>query len=53
MSGTLACSADADRPELMLMDLNGNGRVDIVVTERCNDDATGTTRWLLDASTCK
>ncbi|WP_437526530.1 hypothetical protein WME79_41145 [Sorangium sp. So ce726] len=29
------------------------GRVDIVVTERCNDDATGTTRWLLDASTCK
>ncbi|WP_437830386.1 hypothetical protein [Sorangium sp. So ce1153] len=27
--------------------MNGNARVDIVVTERCNDDATGTTRWLL------
>lgn len=43
----------AVRPEFMLMDLNGNARVDIVVTERCNDGATSTTRWLLGRLTCK
>jgi hypothetical protein len=35
------------------VDLNGDAVPDIVVTERCNDAETGSTHWLLSASSCK
>jgi hypothetical protein len=44
-TGTLACTG-ANAPEFGAVDVNGDGRLDLLVTQRCNDTSVGTTRWL-------
>ena len=51
-TGALACASGANVPEFTLVDLSGDMRPDIVLTMRCNDAATGATRWRMHASTC-
>jgi hypothetical protein len=44
-SGMLACTG-ADAPAFTVVDVNGDGKLDLLVTERCNDTSVGATRWL-------
>jgi hypothetical protein len=45
--GTASCGAGYDVPEYGLLDLDGDKRLDLVITDRCNDPATGSSRWLV------
>ncbi|MCB9779395.1 MAG: hypothetical protein H6742_12585 [Alphaproteobacteria bacterium] len=40
------------RPRAQLRDLDGDDRLDLVLTERCGETATGDTRWLMYPLEC-
>ncbi len=42
-----ACVNGANTPAFWLLDLNGDGRLDFVVTKECLDASVGTTTWLV------
>ena len=44
--GALVCSAQVSRPAFGLFDFNGDGKLDLVITEACGDATVGETRWL-------
>ncbi len=46
-SGTLSCSASASKPQFGLLDFDADGKLDLVVTQSCNDPSVGTNVWLL------
>jgi hypothetical protein len=46
-----ACSVGQNVPAYSLLDVDGDDRPDLVITQRCNDTEVGATRWLLHQNT--
>ncbi len=40
-----SCATGQDEPAFQLFDINGDGQLDFVVTQSCNDPSIGTTSW--------
>ncbi len=47
IAGELGSCGSANVPSYTVMDLTADGRPDLVVTRRCGDDATASSRWLV------
>src|ERR1700689_3948784 len=50
LSGGNDCQAGADQPRFALVDLTGDGKPDIVVSQTCGDATVGVTHWLVYAN---
>ena len=50
ITGKLGACDDDDVPAYTLLDMTADGRPDMVVTQRCNDNATASSRWLVYVS---
>ena len=44
-AGAISCTTSPQSPAYTLADFDGDAKVDLVVTQRCNDNATGTASW--------
>jgi hypothetical protein len=42
---TPTCTNGANQPAFQLLDINGDGKLDFVVTQACDDATVGTTSW--------
>jgi hypothetical protein len=51
LTGALSCSGGANLPEYTVVDMNGDRRPDLLVTQRCADTATGSTQWIVYPNT--
>jgi hypothetical protein len=47
-----SCVDGWNMPIYSVLDLDGDGHLDLVLTEACNDDKTGTSRWLIYKGQC-
>ena len=45
-SGTASCSPTASTPQFGLIDFDADGKLDMMVTQVCNEPTVGTTAWL-------